>query len=65
MFCLLQDATSYMLLMSSVGYIYSQAMDEESSAKHGPFYVTNTLDVYHSEIKVSIILCSYKTTVFL
>jgi E3 ubiquitin-protein ligase UBR4 len=40
--------------MSSAGHIYSQAMDEESSAKHGPFYVTNTLEVYHSEIKVSI-----------
>lgn len=43
-----------MLLMSSAGHIYSQAMDEESSAKHGPFYVTNTLEVYHSEIKVSV-----------
>ncbi|XP_046612558.1 E3 ubiquitin-protein ligase UBR4 isoform X2 [Neodiprion virginianus] len=41
----------HLLLMSSAGYIYSQAMDEESSARHGPFYVTNTLEVYHSEIK--------------
>lgn len=41
-----------MLLMSSTGYIYSQDMDDESSAKHGPFYVTNTLEVSHPEIKV-------------
>ncbi|XP_069695727.1 E3 ubiquitin-protein ligase UBR4 isoform X2 [Periplaneta americana] len=46
-----EDGSSHMLLMSSAGHIYSQAMDEESSAKHGPFYVTNTLEVYHSEIK--------------
>jgi len=41
-----------MLLMSSAGYIYTQAMDEESLAKYGPFYVTNTLDVFHPDIKV-------------
>ncbi|KAK7862494.1 hypothetical protein R5R35_005919 [Gryllus longicercus] len=46
-----EDGNSYMLLMSSAGHIYSQAMDEESSAKHGPFYVTNTLEVYHQDIK--------------
>ncbi|KYM85360.1 E3 ubiquitin-protein ligase UBR4 [Atta colombica] len=46
-----EDGTFHMLLMSSAGYIYSQVMDEESQAKHGAFYVTNTLDVYHSEIK--------------
>ncbi|XP_034944940.1 E3 ubiquitin-protein ligase UBR4 isoform X2 [Chelonus insularis] len=46
-----EDGVFYLLLMSSAGYIYSQAMNEESSAKHGPFYVTNTLDVYHPEIK--------------
>ncbi|KAG5320052.1 POE protein, partial [Acromyrmex heyeri] len=46
-----EDGTLHMLLMSSAGYIYSQVMDEESQAKHGAFYVTNTLDVYHPEIK--------------
>lgn len=40
-----------MLLMSSAGYIYSEAMDEESLAKHGPFYVTHTFKVYHTDIK--------------
>ncbi len=42
----------HMMLMSSAGYIYSQAMDVESQAKHGPFYVTNTLDVVHTDIRV-------------
>lgn len=42
-----------MMLMSSTGYIYTQDMDELSSAKHGPFYVTNTLDIIHPEIKVN------------
>lgn len=46
-----EDGMFHLLLMSSAGYIYSQAMDEESLAKHGPFYVTNTLDIYHPEIK--------------
>lgn len=43
----------HMMLMSSAGDIYSQAMDEESQAKHGPFYVTNTLEVVHSDIRVN------------
>jgi len=34
-----------LLLMSSAGYIYSQTMGPDSSAEHGPFYVTNTLEV--------------------
>ncbi|KAK0172054.1 hypothetical protein PV328_005423 [Microctonus aethiopoides] len=45
------DGVFYLLLMSSAGYIYNQAMNDESSARHGPFYVTNTLDIYHPEIK--------------
>lgn len=39
--------------MSSTGYIYVQDMNEESSARHGPFYITSTLEIYHPEIKVS------------
>lgn len=46
-----EDGVFYLLLMSSAGYIYSQAMNDESSAKHGPFYVTNTLEVLHPEVK--------------
>ncbi|KAF4529110.1 hypothetical protein B566_EDAN013679 [Ephemera danica] len=40
-----------LLVMSSAGYIYSQGMCEESSAEHGLFYVTNTLEVNHPDIK--------------
>ncbi|CAH0393187.1 unnamed protein product [Bemisia tabaci] len=46
-----EEQKSVMLLMSSAGYIYTQDMNEESSAKHGPFYVTNTLEIYHPDIK--------------
>lgn len=46
-----EDGVFYLLIISSVGYIYSQALDEASSAKFGFFYVTNTLDVYHPEIR--------------
>ncbi|BES93671.1 calmodulin Hypothetical protein [Nesidiocoris tenuis] len=46
-----QDGSTTILLMSSTGYIYAEDMNEESSAKHGAFYVTNTLELYHSELK--------------
>ncbi|XP_062622353.1 E3 ubiquitin-protein ligase UBR4-like, partial [Saccostrea cucullata] len=41
----------YMVLMASSGYIYTQIMDESSSAKNGPFYITNVMDVEHSDLK--------------
>ncbi|XP_052722001.1 E3 ubiquitin-protein ligase UBR4-like isoform X2 [Crassostrea angulata] len=41
----------YIVLMASSGYIYTQVMDDSSSAKNGPFYITNVLDVEHSELK--------------
>lgn len=46
-----EDGIFYLLLMSSAGNIYNQAMDESSLAKHGPFYVTSTLNIVHPEIK--------------
>ncbi|EAA01010.5 AGAP001157-PA, partial [Anopheles gambiae str. PEST] len=42
-----QDGTYYMLIMSSLGYIYTQPLSDESLAKHGPFYVTSTLELDH------------------
>lgn len=42
-----------MILISSGGYIYTQDMDSSSSAVHGPFYVTNTIDIVHQDISVS------------
>lgn len=44
----------HMLCMSSAGHIYWQPMSEESRASLGTFYVTNTLEVLHPEIQVSI-----------
>ncbi|XP_015793075.1 E3 ubiquitin-protein ligase UBR4-like isoform X2 [Tetranychus urticae] len=41
----------YILIISSAGHIYSQILSDESSARHGPFYVTNVLDVKHSDIR--------------
>ncbi|XP_052869267.1 protein purity of essence [Anopheles cruzii] len=41
------DGTYYMLIMSSLGYIYTQPLSDESLAKHGPFYVTSTLELDH------------------
>lgn len=43
-----------MLCMGSAGYIYWQPMNDESHASNGPFYVTNTLEVFHNDIKVCI-----------
>jgi E3 ubiquitin-protein ligase UBR4 len=42
--------------MSSTGYIYYEVMGESSSAKHGPFYITNVVEVKHNDLKVSGIL---------
>jgi len=45
-----------MILISSGGYIYTQDMDVSSSAVHGPFYVTNTIDIVHPDISVCIFI---------
>lgn len=42
-----QSGTYYLLLFASSGYIYTQPLVEESLAKHGSFYVTNTLEISH------------------
>ncbi|XP_026807089.1 E3 ubiquitin-protein ligase UBR4 isoform X1 [Rhopalosiphum maidis] len=44
------EEKSTMILISSGGYIYTQDMDASSSAVHGPFYVTNTIDIVHPDI---------------
>jgi E3 ubiquitin-protein ligase UBR4 len=45
-----------MVLMASTGYIYTQVLEETSSAKHGPFYITNVLEVNHEDLKVCEII---------
>jgi E3 ubiquitin-protein ligase UBR4 len=47
----MEDGTKYLLLMSSAGHIYYQSLSDESSAQHGPFYVTSIMDVNHAELK--------------
>ena len=48
------DEGHHLLLMSSSGHLYTQPMEEASSARHGTFYITTTLDVVHSDVKVII-----------
>lgn len=48
-----QDGSQFTFFISSSGYIYWQPLSQESSARHGPFYVTNILDVTHPEVKES------------
>nr|KAG5693182.1 hypothetical protein BaRGS_014072 [Batillaria attramentaria] len=45
------DEGRFMVLMASSGYIYTQIMEDSSSARHGPFYITNVLEVRHSDLK--------------
>lgn len=47
----LQEGTYFLLIMSSLGYIYTQPLCDESLATHGAFYVTNTLTLDHSYIR--------------
>ncbi|XP_077538894.1 E3 ubiquitin-protein ligase-like protein poe isoform X3 [Haemaphysalis longicornis] len=49
-----EDGPRQLLLMSSTGYVYCQPLVEESSARHGPFYVTSVLDVQHPDIKDAV-----------
>ncbi|KAB0801611.1 hypothetical protein PPYR_03797 [Photinus pyralis] len=45
-----EDGIYNILLMSSPGHIYTEILNEESSAKHGSFYVTNTLEVFDLDV---------------
>ncbi|XP_019625025.1 PREDICTED: E3 ubiquitin-protein ligase UBR4-like [Branchiostoma belcheri] len=47
------DDIYYIVLMSSAGYMYIQAMEQASSAVHGPFYITTLLEPKHPDIKES------------
>ncbi|TWW56459.1 E3 ubiquitin-protein ligase UBR4 [Takifugu flavidus] len=48
-----EEGKSIITIMSSAGYMYTQLMDESSSAQHGPFYVTNVLEITHEDLKDS------------
>ena len=47
-----EEGKNIIVIMSSAGYMYTQVMDESSSAQHGPFYVTNVLEINHEDLKV-------------
>lgn len=53
-----EEGKNVIAIMSSAGYMYTQLMDESSSAQHGPFYVTNVLEITHEDLKVSR-MCTY------
>ena len=46
-----QSSLRHLCLMSSEGLVYTQQLDESSSAKSGPFYLTNIVPVDHPELK--------------
>ncbi|TRY87094.1 hypothetical protein DNTS_009169 [Danionella cerebrum] len=48
-----EEGKNTIVIMSSAGYMYTQVMDESSSAQHGPFYVTNVLEINHEDLKDS------------
>uniref|UniRef100_A0A673KP75 E3 ubiquitin-protein ligase UBR4 n=1 Tax=Sinocyclocheilus rhinocerous TaxID=307959 RepID=A0A673KP75_9TELE len=48
-----EEGKNIIVIMSSAGYMYTQVMDESSSAQHGPFYVTNVLEINHEDLKDS------------
>ncbi|KAG8431951.1 hypothetical protein GDO86_019058 [Hymenochirus boettgeri] len=48
-----EEGKNIIVIMSSAGYVYTQLMEEASSAMHGPFYVTNVLEVNHEDLKDS------------
>jgi len=51
----MNDSERHLVLMASSGYIYTQVMDATSSAQHGPFYITNILEMKHADVKVCIL----------
>ena len=53
------DNERHLVLMASSGYIYVQVMDATSNAQHGPFYITNILEMKHADVKVDILLDQY------
>ncbi|XP_064423992.1 E3 ubiquitin-protein ligase UBR4 [Latimeria chalumnae] len=48
-----EEGKNIVIIMSSAGYIYTQVMEESSSAQHGPFYLTNVLETNHEDLKDS------------
>lgn len=57
-----EEGKNIIVIMSSAGYMYTQLMEEASSAQQGPFYVTNVLEINHEDLKVRVtFFCSVFT----
>lgn len=50
-FVFAENRAKHIILMTSTGHIYCQILNDESSARHGPFYVTTGLDVRRGDIR--------------
>lgn len=48
-----EEGVYNILLMSSSGHIYTEILNDASSAKHGAFFVTNTLEIFQPDLVVS------------
>lgn len=59
-----EEGKNIIVIMSSAGYIYTQLMEEASSAQHGPFYVTNVLEVSHEDLKVMVVFSCIAVMVY-
>ena len=46
-----KDGSVFLILMSSAGHVYFEQLSEQSSARHGSFYVTNIMEVRHPEVR--------------
>jgi E3 ubiquitin-protein ligase UBR4 len=55
---------AYIVIMTASGYIYSQELNEETSASNGPFYVTNVIDVTHPDLTVCELLNYWNYSLF-
>jgi len=42
-----ESGLAALLVMSSSGHVYTQYLDEDSKAVHGPFYITSSMDISH------------------
>lgn len=60
-----EEGVYNILLMSSSGHIYTEVLNDASSAKHGAFFVTNTLDIFQLDLVVSYcynyVVCPYNS----
>jgi len=45
------ESARYVVIISSAGHIYAQILSDESSYRHGPFYVTNLIDIKHPDVR--------------